>query len=128
MSSFFPRFFRVTSPHSIHVILNNLALISVFTFVQHTITCLLCLQIGHLSSVVQDLGRMCRYTKEDDASKLPYALIGKKLADELTRAALNKYSVFHGIYIDKGGEYLDKYCVGRKGMYVDPLGTTTQFM
>ena len=74
-------------------------------------------QIGCLSSVVQDLGRMCRYTKETDITKLPYALVGRKLAKDLHDAALYKYSVFHGIYVDKGGDYLDQYCRGQKGMY-----------
>ncbi len=57
---------------------------------------------------------MCRYTKEEDPTKLPYALIGPKLAKELCLAA-KKYSVFHGLYVDKGGNFLDHHCDGARG-------------
>ncbi len=66
---------------------------------------------------MQDLGRMCRYTYEEDPTELPYALVGHKLADGLTLAAEKKYSVFHGLYVEGGGNLLDYQCIGRSGMY-----------
>ena len=60
---------------------------------------------------------MCRYTKEEDPTKLPYALIGPKLAKELRLAAEKKYSVFHGMYVDKGGKLLDHQCDGAHGIF-----------
>ncbi len=57
---------------------------------------------------------MCRYTDEDDPEKLPYALVGAQLGRELTIAADTEHSVFHGTYVAKGGNHLDKYCKGGK--------------
>ncbi len=52
--------------------------------------------------------------------KLPYALVGRKLAQDLLHSATKKTdpsSVFHGMYLDKGGKYLDYQCVGDPSMH-----------
>ena len=79
------------------------------------------IQIGNLSTVVQDLGRMCRYaTRKNglDYDGLPYALIGRKLKEALvgkkiggkeTNEVMKKHSNFQGCFLAKGGNYLDHY-------------------
>ncbi len=62
---------------------------------------------------------MCRYTEETAASKLPYALVGQKLAVKLTESALKRHSVFHGIFVEKGKDGIDEHCIsGDLGMHV----------
>ena len=56
-----------------------------------------------LAVIVQDLGRMCRYVKQDDP--VPSALLGSGLY-EILKDNLEKQAVFHGPFIlpsDKNG-------------------------
>ena len=75
---------------------------------------------------MQDLGRMCRYATRAngfDYDDLPYALIGKKLA-EILLVKISKqknkveffqtHSNFQGCFLEKGGNFLDHYCKADK--------------
>ena len=64
---------------------------------------------------------MCRYATRAnglDYDDLPYALIGKKLAELLggksrgkkKHDVMQKHSNFQGCFLEKGGNFLDHYC------------------
>jgi len=42
-----------------------------------------------LNALVQELGRLCRYQSKDDATKLPYALVGPEALNEATKKLRN---------------------------------------
>ena len=50
-----------------------------------------------LTSLMQELGRLCRYQEKCDYSEMPYALIGPAVEKSL-REYLNKSAVFHSSY------------------------------
>lgn len=67
----------------------------------------------YLSTVIQELGRMCRYAKvstnESHAQNLPYALIGRKLFRELKESVKRSPSITTAISRDRKANKVDRY-------------------
>ena len=56
-----------------------------------------------MSSLIQELGRICRYQDKSDVNNLPYALVGPEVI-KIFREGHNKSAVFYAAYENKGSK------------------------
>ena len=71
----------------------------------------------YLSTVIQELGRMCRYAKvsanESRAQNLPYVLIGRELFRELKESVKTSPSITTAVSHDRKANKIDRYMTRR---------------